>query len=347
MTTDLAVVILAAGKGTRMNSKRQKLLHDVGGKPMIQHVFDTAVAVSQYPPVLVLGKGGDQIQARFQDRACYVTQTEKLGTGHATRMATDLLHGRSRQVAVLYGDMPLLKAETLAELARKQTKTGAAIIMLSVMGEPESSFGRVVRNAYGHVREIVEVADARKRPNSTALLNIREHNAGVYCFDADFLWQNLPQLPQHIARDGNPEYYLTDMIGLAVEQGRMVEALTTDDEDECLGAGTRAEMVPVEQAFRRRAVRFHQEHGVTIMDPASTFIDQGIEIGQDTIIWPNTYLQGQTVIGEDCVIGPNSIVRSSILGHGCHVEQAVIEEVVLPAHETVRPFTHLVGTVGL
>ena len=341
MTTDLAVVILAAGHGTRMNSKRQKLLHEVGGKPMIQHVFDTAVSTAQYPPVFVTGKGGDKLRDWFQEQAFYVKQTEKLGTGHATRMATDLLQGQSKQVAVLYGDMPLLKANTLAELAAKQAETGAAVIMLSVMGKPESAFGRVVRNAYGHVREIVEVAEARRRSNTTALLNIQEHNAGVYCFDAAFLWENLPHLPQHIARDGNIEYYLTDMIGLAVAQGRMVEAMTTDDADECLGAGTRAEMVPVEQAFRHRAVRYHQENGVTIMSPDSTFIDQGVEIGQDTVLWPNTFIQGKTMIGEDCVIGPNTIIRKATLGRGCRVEQAVVENVTLEDGKIVTPFTHL------
>lgn len=340
---DLAVVILAAGQGTRMNSKRQKLLHEVGGKPMVQHVFDTAVSTAQHPPVLVIGQGGEQIQAWFQEEAQYVTQTEKLGTGHATRMATDLLRGKSQQVAVLYGDMPLLKASTLAGLATKQAQTGAAIAMLSVMGETSSSFGRVVRDDHGRVQEIIEVADARRRPNDErdTLLNIRELNAGIYCFDADFLWENLPHLPQHIARDGNIEYYLTDMVSLAVAHGRTVEAMTTDDPDECLGAGTRAEMVPVEQAFRQRAVRYHQEQGVTIISPATTFIDPEVRIGQDTVIWPNSFIQGKTVIGEDCVIGPNTILREATLGRGCRVEQAVVEKVTLADGKIVAPFTHL------
>jgi bifunctional UDP-N-acetylglucosamine pyrophosphorylase/glucosamine-1-phosphate N-acetyltransferase len=213
--------------------------------------------------------------------------------------------------------------------------------MLAVMGEPDSSFGRVVRDEQGKVVEIVEVAEARQRLDGQALLTIRELNAGVYCFDAGWLWANLDKLPLRKARRGE-EYYLTDMVGLAVAQDRLVEATVVEDADECLGAGTRAELVLVEKAFRRRANARWLAAGVTLVDPDVTYIDQTVTIGRDTVIWPNTYLQGQTVIGDECVIGPNTIIRDSTLGQSCQVEQAVVERCQLGDGVIVPPFSHLV-----
>lgn len=321
---DLAVVILAAGMGTRMNSKTQKILHAVGGAPMVAHVFSAAVAVSQHPPVLVVGPGGQEIRAMFGERGRYAVQEEALGTAHATRMAAPLLAGGPRQVAVCYADMPLLHPETLRRLAEEQAQTGAAVVLLSVRGTADSAFGRVRRGADGHVLEIVEAAEARRRPNTAELLALTEQNGGVYCFDGPWLWQTLPHLPPHQARNGNTEYYLTDVVEAAVADGRLVSAVLTDDPDESLGAGTRAELIAVDKAFRGRAVRHWLAHGVTIIDPATTYIDPWVQIGQDTIIWPNSYLQGHTTIGEDCVIGPNAIVRDSHIGRGETVEQMVV-----------------------
>lgn len=338
----LAVILLAAGQGARMKSKKQKILHEAGGKPMIMHIFEAAEAVSTLPPVLVVGKGADGVQQLIGSRAQYAIQAEQLGTGHAAMMAESLVKGQVDQVIVTYGDMPLLQADTLSRLAQTQAKTGAAIVMLSVMGEFASTFGRVVRDRNGYVAEIVEVAEARLRPNTQELLAIRELNVGVYCFAGAWLWQNIHALPLRQARSGQ-EYYLTDMIELAVQQDRLVEAIVTDDADESLGAGTRAELVVVEQAFRRRANRRWLNNGVTLIDPASTFIDPDVHIGQDTIIWPNTYLQGTTTIGADCVLGPNTIIRQAHVGNGCRIEQAVVENISLDDGTIVKPFQHVVG----
>jgi bifunctional UDP-N-acetylglucosamine pyrophosphorylase / glucosamine-1-phosphate N-acetyltransferase len=318
---DLAVVLLAAGKGTRMNSKTQKILHAVGGAPMVVHLFEAAEAISQHPPVLVVGDGGAELQALFGERARYVVQEEKLGTGHATHMAAPLLAGQAHQVAVCYADMPLLRGETIRRLAEEQAQTGAAVVLMSVRGTADSSFGRVVRDGHGRVIEIVEAANARQRPNSADLLAITEHNGGAYCFDGAWLWETLPHLPARTARDGHTEYYLTDVVEAAVANGRLVEAILTDDPDECLGAGTRAELIAVDRAFRGRAVRHWLANGVTIIDPATTYIDPHVKIGQDTIIWPNSYLQGNTLIGQDCVIGPNTILRNCTVADGCTIEQ--------------------------
>lgn len=341
--TKLAVILLAAGQGTRMKSKTQKILHEVGGKPMVMHIFEAAEAVANVPPVLVVGKGADGVQNLIGRRAQYATQAEQMGTGHATMMAEPLIKGQTDQVIVTYGDMPLLKADTLSRLAQTQVKTGAAVVMLSVIGTFTSTFGRVVRDRNGYVAEIVEVAEARLRPNTQDLLAIPELNVGVYCFDGNWLWENIHNLPLRQARSGQ-EYYLTDMIELAVQQDRMVQAIVTDDVDESLGAGTRAELVAVERAFRARANRYWLDNGVTLIEPASTFIDQDVVIGQDTIIWPNTYLQGATTIGTDCVIGPNTIIRNAQVGDNCHLEQTVVENCVLVDGTIGKPFEHVAGS---
>ncbi|WP_343397312.1 NTP transferase domain-containing protein [Promineifilum sp.] len=332
----IAVILLAAGQGVRMNSRKQKILHEVGGRPMVLHAFLAAEAAADLPPVLVVGPGESGVQALIGDRAIYVVQPEALGTGHATMMAADALRGRAEQVIVTYGDMPLLRARTMCRLVNAQRESGATVVLLSVSGEASSSFGRVVRDEAGQVREIVEVAEARRRPDAAGLLAISELNAGVYCFDGDWLWDNIGDLPLRQARRG-PEYYLTDLVEMAVTQGRAVEAVLTDDPDEGLGAGTRAEMVAVERAFRRRINDYWLGNGVTLVEPDATYIGPDVVIGPDTVIWPNTFLQGRTTIGEECVIGPNAIVRDSTVGDRCRIEQLLIEEIAVPDDTTARP----------
>lgn len=335
----LAILLLAAGKGTRMNSKYQKILHEVGGKPMIVHAFETAVAVADLPPLLVISPDETQLQPLLGNQASFVVQPEPLGTGHAAQMGASLLRDKSDQVLITYGDMPLLRPETAVRLADAQRENQAVISLLTVMGEPSSSFGRIVRHTDGRVLEIVEVAEASQRSDPSRWLDIRELNAGVYCFDAEWLWAHVDQLPLRQARSG-PEYYLTDLIETAVSQGQRVAAMVVEDADECLGAGTRQELALVEQAFRRRAVRRWLNRGVTIIDPAHTYIDQDVQIGQDTVIWPNSFIQDGSIIGEDCVIGPNTIVRAATIGNHCWLEQVVVDGVTIPAKTAVPPFAH-------
>lgn len=336
----LAIILLAAGHGTRMNSQRQKVLHEVGGKPMVLHPFEAAELVADLKPVVVVGEGEEGVKRLLGERARYIVQAERLGTGHATLATRDALRDHSDQVLVTYGDMPLLQSDTMRRLARVQAQTGAAVVMLTVNGEPHSSFGRVLRDEGGRVTEIVEVAQARARQNAQEILAIRELNAGVYCFDAAWLWANLTHLPIRQARNGS-EYYLTDMVEIAVSQGREVQAIIAEDADEGLGAGTRAELVAVERAMRRRVNKRWLEQGVTLIDPRTTYIDPDVRIGRDTVIWPNSYLQGRTVIGQECTIGPNSIVRNTSVGDGCRVEQAVLDGVTVKVGEKIAPGTYL------
>ena len=339
----LAVVVLAAGHGVRMNSKTPKVLHAVGGQPMVQRAFAAAAAVADSPPVVVIAPEEPGVSQLLGERAVYVYQAERLGTGHAVQMAAPALAGQADQVLVTYADMPLLTPATLRRLARLQAESGAAASLLTVMGPPTSTFGRIVRRADGAVAEIVEVAEARRRPDGAELLAIAEHNVGVYCFDAAWLWANIGDLPLRQARSGS-EYYLTDLVGMAAAQGQAVPAIMAEDADECLGAGTRAELAAVEKALQRRVNNRWLAAGVTLIDPDRTYIETDVIIGQDTIIWPGCYLQGRTVVGAGCVIGPNVILRQAAVGDGCHIEQAVVERVSVPAHERVGPFVHLQGT---
>lgn len=337
--TNIGIVILAAGQGTRMKSKQQKILHEVGGKPMVQHVVDAAREVSELPSVLIVGKGADGVRTLFGDTVQYAIQAEQLGTGHATAMARDALIGNAEQVIVLAGDMPLIRAETLSNLATIQREKNAAVVILAVEGGKESSFGRIIRNDQGHVIEICEAAQAKRRSNADEILAIREQNSAIYSFDADFLWSNIDNLPIRQARNGQ-EYYLTDMVEIAVQQGKLVDAVMAVDATERLGAGTRAELVAVERAFRQRAIDHWLENSVTIIDPNNTYIDQDVRIGKDTVIWPNSFIQGNASIGEDCVIGPNTVVRSAEVGDRCVIEQSVVVGMSIAPDTHIAPFTH-------
>ncbi|MGH2537889.1 MAG: NTP transferase domain-containing protein [Candidatus Promineifilaceae bacterium] len=336
----MGVIILAAGQGARMLSARQKILHEVGGRPMIAHLFDEAAAVAGLPPVLVVGEGEAELRRLFDGRAEFVRQPEQLGTGHAAQVAAPLLEGRCQQVLITYADMPLLGRDSMQRLAERQRESGAPVAMLTVLGRLPSSFGRVVRGPDGRVQAIVEVAQARRRPDGDQLLAIREQNPGLYCFEAAWLWRNLPRLPLRQARNGR-EYYLTDLIGLAIEEGSAVEAVVAEDADEGLGAGDRAELALVERAFRQRQVRRWQAAGVTVLDPDSTYIDASVSIGRDTVIYPGSHLSGRTAVGPNCVIGPNAILRDAKLGAGCRVESAVVEAAELGDGVVIPPFSRV------
>ena len=340
--TKLAVVILAAGHGSRMKSHKNKVLHEVGGSPMIELAVESSTAVSDIPPVVVVSPNDLDVRSLIGDRVTYVEQEQQMGTGHATMKAADSLRGMSEQVLVTYADMPLLTTKTMARLAEKQKISGAAVTILVVKGDAASSFGRVITNPEGHVVEIMEVAEARRQANAEELLQIRDHNAGVYCFDSEWLWSNIAALPLRQARD-NAEYYLTDMVGIAVSQGLQVEAIVVDDPDECLGAGTRQELAIVESAMKRRINKKWMDRGVTILDPKVTYIDKKVTIGRDTVLRPNTYLKGNSRIGANCLIGPNATIRDSQIGDSCRIEQAVLENATIDEGTLIEPFSHIQG----
>jgi bifunctional UDP-N-acetylglucosamine pyrophosphorylase/glucosamine-1-phosphate N-acetyltransferase len=328
----VSVVILAAGQGTRMKSNLPKVLHPLVGKPMLLHAVQAARAVSEAAPVLVVGVGADRVQATVGEQARYVVQERQLGTGHAVLQAKSLLEGQSETVLVTYADMPLLRTATLRRLIENHHQDTPIITMLSVIRDNPLGFGRVVRGASGGVAAIVEEADAT--PDQLA---IRELNTGTYCFDATWLWSRLEQIP--LSAKG--EYYLTDLIGMAVAEGGRVESLTTGDPSEVLGVNTRVHLAEAEAILRRRINAEWMLNGVTIVDPATTYIETGVTLGSDTVVYPNSWLAGETRIGTRCRIGPNSVIRDSTLGDRCTVFASVVEGSTLEDEVRVGPFDHL------
>ncbi len=328
----IAALILAAGQGTRLKSKLPKVLHPLAGRPLIHYAIDAAASASGAQPVLVVGHGAADVRAAVGDRADYVEQAEQLGTGHAVLQGRALLAGRADDVLVTYGDMPLLRAETVRALIERRQATGAAIALLTIDAPELVDFGRVLRAADGGVRAVVELAQAT--PEQVAL---PERNVGAYCFDGAWLWEALTRLP--LSPKG--EYYLTDAVALAVADGRRVEAVKTRDSAETLGINTRAQLAQAETALRERVNAAWMIAGVTLIDPATTYIAPTVTIGPDTVIAPNTHLQGSTIIGAECEIGPNSVIVDTVIGDRCVVRQSLLESAWLAEDVDVGPFAHL------
>jgi bifunctional UDP-N-acetylglucosamine pyrophosphorylase / glucosamine-1-phosphate N-acetyltransferase len=329
------VIILAAGFGTRMKSKLPKVLHPLAGKALVEWPVETGQAVSQTPPVVVVGHGQEQVRALLKDRVVYAVQEEMLGTGHAVMQAAPLLRGTVERVVVLYSDMPLLQVTTLQhllELYEEGCSTGdVAVAMLTIHRDDPQGFGRIVRDEQGSVRAIVEEVDCTEEQ-----LQIRELNPGIYCFNAQWLWENLP----HLQVSSKGEYFLTDMVGIAVSQGRQVVTMLAPVED-VYGINTRSHLAQAAKVMRRRILEAHMLAGVTVVDPESTYIDADVQIGQDTILYPGTMIEGKAVIGEDCRIGPNSRIVDSVIGDGCKIEYSVVEEAWMDTGSEIGPFGHL------
>ncbi|MBG0784348.1 MAG: bifunctional UDP-N-acetylglucosamine diphosphorylase/glucosamine-1-phosphate N-acetyltransferase GlmU [Anaerolineaceae bacterium] len=328
----IASIILAAGKGTRMRSKLPKVLHTLAGKPMVWHALEAVQGLTDLPPVLVVGYKAEAIREAMGASCQYVLQGEQLGTGHAVACCRPLLEGRADTVLVTFGDMPLLRKESLEKLIRMHQQTNSPVTMTSFIGDEARGFGRVVRNERGEVVAIVEQVDATPEQ-----LAIREYNVSAYCFSAGWLWDILDKIP--VSPKG--EYYLTDVIGLAVAEGYAVQSLVLDDPAEAIGINSRVHLAAAEKILRRRINTHWMVEGVTLIDPETTYIEAGVTIGGDTVIQPNTHLYGATVIGEDCEIGPDTTVRDTTVGDRAHLISSTLEGAILEDDVTMGPYCHL------
>jgi bifunctional UDP-N-acetylglucosamine pyrophosphorylase / glucosamine-1-phosphate N-acetyltransferase len=329
----LMAVVLAAGEGKRMKSKHSKVMHKIAGKPLIEWVTGSVEKAGINECVLVVGHRVDQIKEYMGEKYLYSLQEKQLGTGHAVMQAEEHLKGKDGYVIVLCGDTPLITEQTISNTIKyhKENNNSATVITVDV-GDP-TGYGRMVRNEAGNVARIVEHRDA-----SSEQRLIREINSGIYCFTIKDLIEALKDLNNN---NSQGEYYLTDTLEVLVKKGLKVGALKIDDQDEILGINDRLQLAEAAQIMRKRIVTKLMKAGVTVIDPASTYIDDSVEIGMDTIVYPGTILEGTTRIGEDCIIGPNSRVVSSVIYDKVEVNNSVILESSIDEDTHVGPFAYI------
>lgn len=328
----METLILAAGKGTRMKSKLPKVLHRVSGKPMLQHVIDTAKKAGSSREVVVIGAGFELVKEAISGVE-FVLQEEQLGTGHAVLSAKKNFEQSEGTVLILCGDTPLLTAETLKKLLTFHESSNGAVTVLTAEMPDAKGYGRVIRELDGTFKKIVEDKDATEFEKK-----IREVNAGVYCFDVKKLFSALEKVSNDNAQG---EYYLPDTLTILKDEGEKVNAFTADYADETLGINSRIQLAAVDKVFRMRKNQELLESGVTIIDPNTTFIDIDVIIGRDTIIHPNTYLEGKTVIGEECDIGPGVQFTNMKVGNNVTAKFSYCHEAEICDGVTLGPYVHI------
>jgi len=353
----LGVVVMAAGLGKRMRSKRAKVLHRVAGHPMVLYAVDLALQMAGHRIAVVVGHQAEDvrqvIQAGIADKAgadsvAIVEQAEQLGTGHAVLQSRSVFSGtkepRPTNYLILNGDTPLLKERTVRELLRVHQSEGATVTLLTALLESPDGYGRVIRRQSGgshqggpassEVLKIVEDRDAAPAERA-----VREINVGTYVVSGGFLFSALEKLEPQNAQG---EYYLTDIVRMAVAQGQRVVAVTLQDPDEGLGVNTRQQLAAAERVVRQQVRERWLDEGVTMLDPGSVWIDAGVTIGKDTVLSPNVTLEGRTKIGEDCLLRSYSRLTDCRLGNRVEiVDHCVLRESQVEDDATIGPFVHL------
>lgn len=332
--SDLTTVVLAAGEGKRMRSRRPKVLLRLGGRSLISYPVNLARRLGGRL-VLVVGRDGEDVRGVMGEAtdAHFVEQKERLGTGHALLQARSACGNGSGAILVLPGDTPLLSEATLRRLVDAHRAGNAAATLLTAVVDDPAGYGRIVREA-GRVTAIVEDRDA-----SPAQREIREIGTSVYCFDARRLWAALDQVR---ADNDQGEYYLTDVIGILQGQRQPIEAVVTDDPVECFGINDRKQLARVAALLRARTLDRLMTEGVTIVDPATTYVDDTVSVGPDSVLAPGVVLEGVTVIGAECAIGLGCHVSDSRLGDRVTLKPyCVLTEATIDDEATLGPFCHL------
>lgn len=328
----LTSIILAAGQGTRMKSKLPKVLHPLLGRPMLQYIVDAANKVGSSRTIVVVGFEGQQVIDTIGPKLEYVWQKEQKGTGHAVMMARNILSTLTGDLLILYGDTPLLRAETIKDLVDAKRTSQAVAAVLTTEVKNAAGFGRIIRGGDGNITAIVEDKDA-----SPAQKEIKEVNTGVYCFDIPHLLEALSDITP---RNAQGEYYLTDVIKIFVEKGLKVTGWVTDAAEEVMGPNDRIQLASTENFLKQAINHQWMSQGVTIEDPSFTYIGPEVQIGRDTAILPGTFLLGKTIIGEGCTIGPHTRVVDSIIGDQTSVQFSQIIETHLGPGNNVGPFAY-------
>ena len=330
---------MAAGLGTRMKSNRAKVLHEIGGAPLIAYVVRAAQALEPQAIITIVGHQADEVEravrAEVGELAGFVVQAKQRGTGDAVESARSVLENSGSLVLVLSGDVPMIRIETLRNLMEHHQNTGAACSILSVRIENPTGYGRIVRDNNGEFRKIVEQRDATEEERQ-----IREINSGIYCFESKPLFDALRKVEP---KNDQGEYYLTDVAEIILASGGKVSIYQINDAREVSGVNTRAELAEFENLVRRSAIRrLMIESGVTFIDPSHAYVSAEAQIGRDTVIYPNVTIEGKSVIGEGCVIRAGARIASSHLGDNVTVkDHSVIVDSQIESNCSVGPFAHL------
>lgn len=325
-------LILAGGQGKRIKSDIPKVLHKVCGKEMVNHVIDNMRKSSIQDINVIVGKGAEQVKKGTANRnVSYSFQKEQLGTGDAVKSAKEFLYNKDGLVIVFAGDSPLIRVETIDKLVNEHINKNNSATLLSAYVDDPTGYGRIIRDGE-EVVKIVEHKDCNEEE-----LKINEMNAGMYCFDIKELLKSLDKLTNNNVQQ---EYYLTDVIGILKNNNKKVGAVVTDYED-TIGVNSRVQLAQAEELLRQRINLFHLENGVTLIDPKTTYIGIDVEIGKDTIIYPNNIIEGNTKIEERCVILQNSRIVNSIIKSGAEIQSSVILDSVIGENTTVGPFAYI------
>lgn len=326
-----SAVILAAGTGTRMNSSLPKVLHLLCGKPLLWHVLAAAQHVSERQ-VIVTGFGAEKVKEYFGDKYLYANQDRQLGTGHALQKALPYLPDRG-EVLVLCGDTPLLEGGTLEELLAVHRKNEAAATVLTAVLQDPAGYGRVIRSTAGRVEEIVEELHATGEQRA-----VQEINTGSYCFDLCALKKLLPGLPINSQKG---EYYLTDLIPMMLKAGLRVEACQVGEPRSALGINNHIQLADAAAVLRERINMKLMQSGVAMIDPSSVYIDAGVEVGRDTVLYPQTILEGETKVKEGCRLGPGIHLTDTLVEAGVVCRQSVVTGSRLLSGALVGPFAYI------
>ena len=326
----VVTVIMAAGKGTRMKSNKSKLVHKIYGKELVKRVAELAKSIGSDDVITVIGHMKEQIQAVLGDTVKYVEQKELLGTGHAVMQAAQMLKGKKGKVVILYGDVPIIRKETLLNLVSKSIKNKEYATLLTAIYENPTGYGRIIRDEGGNIKAIVEEKDANMYERE-----IKEINSGIYCFDIEELLSALKEVKPDNALG---EYYLTDVIKIMNDKGLKTGAVIVEDNTEILGVNDRQQLELLTRVLRMRINEVHMKNGVTIEDSGCTYIYDDVIIGTDTVIHPNTTIKSGVIIGSNCEIGPNAHLREgTVIGNDVKIGNCVEIKNSIIGHRTKVP----------
>lgn len=324
-------LILAAGKGTRMNSNLPKVIHKVNGIPMVKKILSELKKINIEENILILGHKKELILEKLDDIK-YVVQREQLGTGHAIMQAKEMLRDYDGDIMILCGDTPLLKSETLKKMYEYHKKQEAVTTLLTSLYENPFGYGRIIKENE-KVIGIVEEKEATEE-----IKKVKEVNAGVYCCDSKELFKALEKITNNNEKG---EYYLTDIIKIQVSENKKVSSFILEDNEEILGVNSKIDLAKASKVLRIRKNEELMKDGVILIDPENTYIEDMVKVGKDTILYPNVFLQGKTEIGKDCEIIGNTRIINSKLRDNVIIESSVIEESVIEERVTIGPFAHL------